>query len=350
MAEIRLLQTPAEMQAVVDLELAVWSLPPIEVLPAHMLMTIALNGGQVLGAYAGQTMIGMSVALPAWRAAERILWSHMAGVRPDWQGRGVGTALKLKQHELAAVAGFKSVRWTFDPLQRGNASFNFRLSGVWASRYYPNHYGEMEDGINAGLPSDRLEAHWPTRAAASHKPTQLTAPGQLLLKADAAGRPLAGALPDSVSPVGIEIPRELAGLKQRDPALALQWRLAVRAAFQTAFTQGYRATSFCDLEGRAVYLLAFPQPWFLYVLRCSDGTLYTGISTDVQRRLRQHNRGAGAAYTAARRPLQLLAHWNYRERGLAQRAEAAFKKLPRSAKLAHLAADGPWQEGSRQRL
>ena len=255
------------MHAVVELELATWSIPPHEVLPVHLMITIALNGGQVLGAWAGQEMIGMSVALPAWREGERILWSHMAGVHPNWQGRGVGTALKRRQYELAAAAGYRSVRWTFDPLQRGNANFNFRLPGVWANRYYVNHYGEMEDGINAGLPSDRLEAHWPIRAARSNKPSLLTAPGQLLLMADAAGRPLAENLPDSDSPTGIEIPRGLAGLKQRDPSLALAWRLAVRAAFRTAFAWGYRATTFCDLEGRAVYQLELPQPWFLYVLR-----------------------------------------------------------------------------------
>ena len=338
------------MQAVVELEVAVWATPPVEVLPAHILIAIAHNGGQVLGAYAGQTLIGMSAGLPAWRSGERILWSHMAGVHPDWQGGGVGTALKLRQHELAGAEGFRSVRWTFDPLQRGNANFNFRLPGVWARQYYVNYYGQMDDGINAGLPSDRLEAHWPIRVAPARKSPSLTSSGQLMLLADAQGQPEARDLSDEGTPTGIEIPRGLADLKRRNPALALAWRLAVRTTFETAFAQGYRATAFSKVEGRAAYLLEMPQPWFLYVLRCGDGTLYTGISVDVQRRLRQHNNGRGAAYTAARRPLQLLARWRYQERGSAQRAESAFKNLARPSKLAHIQAGAPWQGGNWHRL
>lgn len=347
---IRRLHTSEEMQAVVELEVAVWATPPVEVLPAPILIAIAHNGGQVLGAFVGQTLIGMSVGLPAWRDGEQFLWSHMAGVHPEWQGSGVGTALKLRQHELAGAEGFRSVRWTFDPLQRGNANFNFRLPGVWANQYYVNHYGEMDDGINAGLPSDRLEAHWPASAARVRKSSIMTSAGQLMLLADAQGQPEARDLSDNGTPKGIEIPRGLADLKRHNPALSLAWRLAVRAAFVTAFAQGYRATAFSEVAGRAAYLLEMPQPWFLYVLRCGDGTLYTGISVDVQRRLRQHNNGRGATYTAARRPLQLLACWRYRERGSAQRAESAFKNLARPSKLAQIQAGAPWQGGNWQRL
>ena len=92
------------------------------------------------------------------------------------------------------------------------------------------------------------------------------------------------------------------------------------------------------------------NPGFSTCLRCGDGTLYTGISVDVQRRLRQHNNGRGAAYTAARRPLQLLACWRYQERGSAQRAESAFKKLARPSKLAYTQAGASWRGGGWHRL
>ena len=74
--------------------------------------------------------------------------------------------------------------------------------------------------------------------------------------------------------------------------------------------------------------------WFLYVLRCSDETLYTGITTDPARRLREHNQGPrGARYTRARRPVELLASWVYEDRSSATRAEIAFKALNRREKL-----------------
>lgn len=72
---------------------------------------------------------------------------------------------------------------------------------------------------------------------------------------------------------------------------------------------------------------------FLYVVECRDKTLYTGISSDVRRRIKLHNTGRGAAYTAARRPVDLMAVWQFDDRSAALRAEIAFKKLSRKTKL-----------------
>ena len=73
--------------------------------------------------------------------------------------------------------------------------------------------------------------------------------------------------------------------------------------------------------------------WFLYVLRCSDNTLYTGVTTDLKRRLREHNTGKrGAKYTKARRPSHLVYYEEHENRSLAQKAEYKFKKLTREQK------------------
>ena len=75
--------------------------------------------------------------------------------------------------------------------------------------------------------------------------------------------------------------------------------------------------------------------WHVYILRCADGSLYTGVARDLERRLQQHNgeRTGGPRYTRGRRPVQLA--WSDRapDRGAAQRREAAIKKLDRPAKL-----------------
>jgi putative endonuclease len=86
-----------------------------------------------------------------------------------------------------------------------------------------------------------------------------------------------------------------------------------------------------------------PDPWFLYVLRCGDGSLYCGITPDVARRLARHAAGRGARYTRGRGPLVLVASWPAGSRADALRAEAAFKALPRAAKEQRLAlaADSP---------
>lgn len=82
--------------------------------------------------------------------------------------------------------------------------------------------------------------------------------------------------------------------------------------------------------------------WFVYILLCADGTLYTGVAIDVQRRLREHNGDArlAARYTRSRRPLTLVYSEPAADRAAACRREAAIKRLPRRAKQALIAAAG----------
>ena len=76
---------------------------------------------------------------------------------------------------------------------------------------------------------------------------------------------------------------------------------------------------------------------FVYVLRCADGSLYAGYSTDVCRRLAEHQSGRGAKYTRSRRPVEMVAWWPQPDRPSALQAEAAFKRLRRAQKLDLLA-------------
>lgn len=75
--------------------------------------------------------------------------------------------------------------------------------------------------------------------------------------------------------------------------------------------------------------------WFVYILRCADGSLYTGVATDLERRLRQHNGElvGGARYTKARRPVTLAWSELSPDRSAAQKREFEIKQLPRRQKL-----------------
>jgi len=73
--------------------------------------------------------------------------------------------------------------------------------------------------------------------------------------------------------------------------------------------------------------------WFVYMLRCRDGSLYTGITTDVRRRLAAHGAGVGSRYTRARLPVRLVYLERRVSRSAALRREAAIKRLGRAAKL-----------------
>ena len=81
--------------------------------------------------------------------------------------------------------------------------------------------------------------------------------------------------------------------------------------------------------------------WFVYVLRCSGGTLYTGITNDLERRLRAHREGRGARYTRGRLPLELVYREAATSRGSATRREREIKRLGRREKLALIAGKHP---------
>ncbi|GFO67548.1 hypothetical protein GMLC_11270 [Geomonas limicola] len=72
--------------------------------------------------------------------------------------------------------------------------------------------------------------------------------------------------------------------------------------------------------------------WLVYLIRCSDGTLYTGITTDIERRLREHATGKGAKYFRGREPVELLYLEEGHDRSSASRREIAIKRLKRTEK------------------
>ena len=76
------------------------------------------------------------------------------------------------------------------------------------------------------------------------------------------------------------------------------------------------------------------MPCFVYILRCADGTLYPGWTTDVAARERAHNQGRGAKYTASRRPVRVVWEESHDTRSSAQRREAEIKRWPRAKKAA----------------
>ncbi|MGT2866256.1 GIY-YIG nuclease family protein [Streptococcus fryi] len=75
---------------------------------------------------------------------------------------------------------------------------------------------------------------------------------------------------------------------------------------------------------------------YMYVVRCADNTLYTGYTTDIDRRLKTHNAGKGAKYTKTRLPVELIYFESFDDKSSAMKAEAAFKRKNRQAKLKYI--------------
>lgn len=343
--QYRLIDRAEEFEEVVDLEIEVWGLEPRDAVPGNMFRSLVHNGAAVIGAFDKGQLVGMVFGFPTQRRG--VLWSHMAGVRLGYQSMGIGLQLKQQQREWALSQGYKIISWTFDPMQCGNAKFNIAQLGTVSQTYHVDYYGPMRDHINAGLASDRLEVIWDLRQKQTPKSV---GDGPALLSVDGAGL---HCIPFDIEQAAyrVEIPPDLKILKINDMKKAQKWQLAVREILCSAFASGYRIEDFV-VDGDCCWYVLQQQPaWYLYVVQCADQSLYTGITNNLEQRIQKHNRGKGAAYTASRRPVHLLGAWRFQNKPLALKAELAFKKLTRSAKLNHLIQksnfhDGPFIENS----
>ncbi len=342
----RAIESIEELEQVVDLEIIVWDLPARDATPAGLLHAMVCNGSLVLGAFDGDKLIGMALMFPSSRHKYKLLWSHMAAVHPDYQGQGVGFGLKQFQRSWALENGYNTIGWTFDPLQRGNANFNLHVLGGLTNTYHVNFYGVLTDGLNAGLPSDRLEIMWALRNPRVKQLSMQESPISLFISDEITQHHLLlhshndtliiNKLTSANQFYLAEIPQNINQMKRQSQNVAISWRLALRETLQTAFLAGYTARDLVTYEDRPFYLLMPAEVWYLYVLECVDQTLYTGISPDVSHRVKSHNNGRGAAYTKTRRPVKLIAAWQFPNRREAMQAEIAFKQLTRQAKLNHI--------------
>ncbi|MBI1257375.1 MAG: GNAT family N-acetyltransferase [Chloroflexi bacterium] len=257
MIDYRILHDPADLEEVVNLEVAVWGLNPRNAVPTAILHVMALGGGLILGAYDDARMVGLLICMVVKRGDDVFLWSHMTGTHPDYQNQGIGLALKRFQRRWALDNGYKSVRWTVDPLQRRNAWFNLHLLGEDAAlspvAYHVNFYGEMDDDINRGMPSDRIEVCWQLDEPTLH----YALPGKplLLLRADERGYPIKTETDWSQDWLTAAVPADLETLRKTDRDAVLAWRLALRETLMPALAHGYTAFDFTSNQGLYIYHL-----------------------------------------------------------------------------------------------
>jgi predicted GNAT superfamily acetyltransferase len=149
-----------ELRACVELQKEVWDFVDIELVPLRIFVVAEKIGGQVIGAFQNNDLVGFAFALPAVRSGHTYLYSHMLAVRKRYRDAGLGKRLKLFQREDALSRGFELMEWTFDPLEIKNAYLNLEKLGAIARRYNVNQYGITSSPLQGGLPSDRLVAEW----------------------------------------------------------------------------------------------------------------------------------------------------------------------------------------------
>ena len=275
---IRILETPEDMPAVEDLQRAVWPGSETDVVPAHVLITAVHNGGFLAGAFVDNQLVGFVFGFPGIEftpdGPRPKHCSHMMGIHPDQRNSGIGFALKRAQWQMVRHQGLDHVTWTFDPLLSRNAYLNIAKLGAVCNTYRRSEYGDMRDGLNAGLPSDRFMVDWwiNTRRVERRLSKRARRPLKLDDFSKAELQPLYTLPPtehtgdwprppEHYSPLEgnltlAEIPSDFGALKDVDFSLARDWRFFSRELFETAFAAGYIVTDFIYDQSRSFYVLA----------------------------------------------------------------------------------------------
>lgn len=225
-----------EMEACVQLQQAVWQFRDLDIIPRRMFAVANAVGGQVMGAWTADKLIGYALAIPGLRDGRPYFHSHMLAVTPEYRNRGVGKMLKLAQREDALARGIELIEWTFDPLEVKNAFFNIEKLGAIVRRYTPDFYGASTSPLHGNLPTDRLHAEWWLRSAR--------------VRALIAGE----GLPQYPINETITVTYVRAGsgdTLHSLPPVALESLLKLRREFTAAFSAGHSVLRFQNLSGES---------------------------------------------------------------------------------------------------
>ena len=237
---IRKCQNLDEMRACVALQKEVWNFADIELVPLRMFVVGEKIGGQVVGAFENNELVGFAFAIPAVRNRHSFLYSHMLAVRKQYRNSGLGRRLKLFQRDDALARGFELMEWTFDPLEIKNAYLNIERLGAIVRRYTVNQYGITSSPLQGGLPTDRLVAEWWLKSKRVEESLK------------------EGTNPSFKTQKTISVPAQIydwkANPETRKQALEVQTRN--RAEFQGAFSKGLAVLGYQrDQQGNGTFLL-----------------------------------------------------------------------------------------------
>ncbi len=280
--DIRRLLSAAEHDQAVELQKTYWGEDAGDLVPRHMLHSIAHFGGHALGAYDGDKLAGLVLgfigadidvdspdARPAM--ANLLIMSKRMVVLPEYRGQNIGFRLKMAQRDLALKQAIRLVTWTVDPLLAANAHLNIRKLGGVIQRYEVNYFGLDERN---SLRSDRLVVDWWVTQRRVIERAKGGGSALTLQQYFDVNAPIVNRAERSrnwLRPRGmtdapgstfalVEIPGDFRALEAADRMLADDWRYHIRDVFPRMLAAGYIVTDFVSgaFEGgrRSFYLLS----------------------------------------------------------------------------------------------
>jgi predicted GNAT superfamily acetyltransferase len=260
---IRELATHDERAEAVRLQEDTWGAGFTERVPAAILLVGQKIGGVTAGAFdeaAGKRrLLGFVFGLTGTRNGRLVHWSDMLAVRPEAQGRHIGTALKNYQRDRCRALGVEVMFWTFDPFVARNANLNLNRLGAVVDEFVPDMYGANTNSpMHGALGTDRFVVSW------QMDPSVITPRADRALEASVpvvAGPPGRAPGPGESLPeageVTVLVPRDYLALLAADIGAAREWRASARRAFLFYLGRGYRVTAFtANPTGEPRYLLS----------------------------------------------------------------------------------------------
>jgi len=256
-----------DFEQCVDVQLAVWGYSDGDLIPKRVFIVALKIGGQVIGAFDGEKLVGFAMSLPGVRDGKPYLHSHMLAVLPEYRNGGLGRRMKLAQRDDALQRGFDRMEWTFDPLEIKNAHLNIARLGAIVRRYMPDFYGPSSSPLQGNLPTDRLVAEWWLRSDRVKRRLGEISTRNPLTSVEIGGKPVER----------IAVPADVYEWK-RNPeqrSLALSLQTSNRLALESAFARGLAVTGYeRSPQGDGCFLL---EP-------LSETELGPGIESTLQNR------------------------------------------------------------------
>lgn len=248
---IRMLSGVAEQNLARSIFDEVWPTDEGTQITANLLQALVHNGTYISGAFVGEEIVAAAFAFPGRDSRGHFhLHSHMAAVKEEYRNQNIGSQIKWHQRAWAMENGYETITWTFDPLVRRNAKVNLVKLGVQVFEYFPDFYGDLPDALNAGDPTDRAIAHWKLNSArvsdALNRKLIFTNNHLPVALANIHGSPVAHQLNEGASSILCYIPEDIIELRTSNPALALQWRLALRKELQPRLESGWTISGFTE--------------------------------------------------------------------------------------------------------
>ncbi len=250
---------PNEIKKFMWIQEKVWG---SEITPHHIIVAIKEVGGVVKGAYIDGELVGFVYGFIGRYHGRYCIYSHQLAVLPEYQNLGIGGMLKEEQRRWALENGYDLIIWTFDPARSKNAWLNINKLGTIARTYLPNHYGEMDDELNRGVPSDRFMTEWHIDSkwiASRPRYKDIGEIGRVEYAVEVAVKD--GTLYPHIENVegegyiAVEIPGDFDNLGKETLKAKVEWKLTLRRVFTELFRDGYVAIYFVRSRGNYAYIL-----------------------------------------------------------------------------------------------